>query len=147
MPSAEHERVVTMINGGVAQDDWPLQDQRAMMEASAELFPPEPDVQADSILAGDVPADWVTVPASESGRVVLYLHGGGYSIGSLTSHRPFVAQLARRSGMRALSVDYRLAPEHPFPAAIEDCHAALRWLHDHADSLGIDPERIAVGAV
>ena len=76
----------------------------------------------------------------ERERVLLYLHGGGYCIGSVDSHRRFIARLARDAGMRTLAIDYRLAPEHPFPAALDDARAAWRYLLEQ----GIDPGRAAI---
>jgi len=77
--------------------------------------------------------------------VLLYLHGGGFTIGSLETHDSLCRQLALRSGAAVLSLDYRLAPEHPFPAAVDDCLAVMAWLAQQADSLGLDGSRIAVG--
>lgn len=77
--------------------------------------------------------------------VLLYFHGGGFVIGSLETHDSLCRQLALRSGAAVISLDYRLAPEHPFPAAVDDCWAALRWLVEAAPALGLDPQRIAVG--
>ncbi|OWQ92101.1 alpha/beta hydrolase [Roseateles aquatilis] len=77
--------------------------------------------------------------------VLLYFHGGGFVIGSLETHDSLCRQLALRSGAAVLAVDYRLAPEHPFPAAVDDCWAALAWLARTAPDLGLDPRRIAVG--
>jgi acetyl esterase len=76
---------------------------------------------------------------------LLYLHGGGFVIGSLATHDSLCRQLALRSGCAVLALDYRLAPEHPFPAAADDAWAALRWLHAHGAVLGLDPARLAVG--
>lgn len=76
---------------------------------------------------------------------LLYFHGGGWVVGSLDSHDTLCRELANASGCTVVSVGYRLAPEHPFPAAIEDAIAATRWVRDHADSLNIDPTRLAVG--
>ncbi len=77
--------------------------------------------------------------------VLLYFHGGGFVIGNLETHDSLCRQLALRSGAAVLALDYRLAPEHPFPAAVDDCWAALRWLMQAAPSLGLDPARVAVG--
>jgi len=74
------------------------------------------------------PAEWLRPPSAAPGRVVLYLHGGGYVIGSPRSHRHLAAAIAGAAGASALLLDYRLAPEHPFPAAVEDATAAYRWL-------------------
>lgn len=77
--------------------------------------------------------------------VLLYLHGGGFVIGGIETHDSLCRQLALRSGCAVLSLDYRLAPEHPFPAAVDDCWAALEHLVHHAAALGLDGRRIAVG--
>ena len=77
--------------------------------------------------------------------LLVYLHGGGWVIGSLDTHDDVCRKLANAMGHAVLSVDYRLAPEHPFPAPVDDCAHALRWAHTHATDLGIDPQRIAVG--
>jgi monoterpene epsilon-lactone hydrolase len=87
-----------------------------------------------------VPAEWAVPADADPSRVLLYLHGGGYTIGSIASHRKLVGHLAKAAGVRALSVDYRLAPEHPFPAGLDDAVTAYRWLLDQgyaADHIGI----------
>jgi acetyl esterase len=98
--------------------------------------------------AGDVPVR-VYVPAAEPGPrpVLVYFHGGGWVIGDLETHDATVRALAAASGVTIVSVDYRLAPEHPFPAAIGDCMAAVRWVAEPstAAELAIDPSRMAVG--
>lgn len=76
---------------------------------------------------------------------MLYLHGGGFVIGSLETHDSLCRQLARRSGVAVVALDYRLAPEHRFPTAVDDAWAALSWLHAHAATLGLDGTRLAVG--
>ncbi len=77
--------------------------------------------------------------------VLLYLHGGGFTIGSIDTHDSLCRQLALRSGVAVLSLNYRLAPEHRFPAAVDDCWAVMRWLAENAGSLGLDGSRLAVG--
>lgn len=90
--------------------------------------------------AGGVPAAWVSAPEARTDRVILYLHGGGYMIGSLESHRDICERLSRAARARVLQIDYRLAPEHPFPAALEDAVSAYRWLLDQ----GVSPDRVAI---
>jgi epsilon-lactone hydrolase len=90
--------------------------------------------------AGGIPAEWVSWKGAESGRVILYLHGGGYTICSPRTHRDLMWRLARAAGARVLVPDYRLAPEHPHPAAVEDAVAAYRWLLKK----GVKPRRLAV---
>ncbi len=82
---------------------------------------------------------------AEPAPTMLFLHGGGWMYGDLESHDPACRFLAERSGVQLLAVDYRLAPEHKFPAAVEDCRAAYRWLVEHADEVNADPARLAVG--
>lgn len=90
--------------------------------------------------ADGVPAEWVTAPNADADKALLYLHGGGYVTGSIASHRGMAANLSRATGCRALIIDYRLAPEHPYPAQIEDAHTAYRWLLNG----GIDASSIIV---
>jgi acetyl esterase len=95
--------------------------------------------------SGDVPA---RLYASQRGAVrpaLIYFHGGGFVLFNLDTHDAVCRALARESGAVVISVDYRLAPEHKFPAGLEDAHAATVWVADNAERLGIDPNRIAVG--
>ena len=96
--------------------------------------------------ACDVPVR-VYVPVDEPGPrpVLVYFHGGGWVIGDIESHDSTVRKLAAASGVTVVSVDYRLAPEDPFPAAVDDCLAAVRWVVDNAGDLDVDPSRLAVG--
>jgi acetyl esterase len=84
-------------------------------------------------------------PADAVLPVLLYFHGGGWVIGDLETHDTLCRELSNLSGTAVIAVDYRLAPEQPFPAALEDCLAATRWVRDNAAALKIDPERLAVG--
>lgn len=96
--------------------------------------------------AGAIKARLYTPSAAENpGAGMVYFHGGGFVIGDLDTHDSFLRRLAASSGVRILSVDYRLAPEHPFPAAHDDALAATRWAFDHAAEIGFDRKRIAVG--
>ncbi|MFB2597388.1 alpha/beta hydrolase [Herbiconiux sp. P17] len=86
------------------------------------------DVRVTDVSAGGVDAHWLDAPGVDPDRVLVFLHGGGYQFGSLRSDGELAARLGRASGMRVLFVEYRLAPEHPFPAAVDDVLAVWRWL-------------------
>jgi acetyl esterase/lipase len=88
------------------------------------------NVDVQPIAIGDMPAEWLRPIGVKDDRVVLYLHGGGYTLGSCNTHRALGARLAIASRAPVLTIDYRLAPEYPFPAALEDAVAAYRWLID-----------------
>ena len=140
MPSAAHEQIVVMMSGGLGLDDLSVEEQRAVMEASADMFPVEPDIVSREVDAGGVPADWVTVDGSDADHVVLYLHGGGYVMGSRNTHRGLAGRIARAAKASVLLPEYRLAPEHPFPAAVDDATTCWRWLI----SQGFAPQRMAI---
>src|SRR5262245_65038338 len=115
-------------------------ERRAQYERAEKVFPTPADVKIERVSTPVAPAEWLRPPSAVAGTVVLYLHGGGYVIGSPRSHRHLAAAIARAAGARALVLDYRLAPEHPFPAALEDAIAAYQWLLGE----GIAPGRIVV---
>jgi monoterpene epsilon-lactone hydrolase len=110
-----------------------LDERRATFAPAGRLHPVPDDVLVAAVTAGEVPAYWLDAPGAGTGRVLLFLHGGGYQFGSLRSHGELAARLGRASGMRVLFPEYRLAPEHPFPAAIDDVLAAWRWLRTDQD--------------
>lgn len=87
-------------------------------------------VKAEKVSANGVDAEWLTTPDVSADKAILYLHGGGYVIGSIESHRHFAAEAGRQAGARTLIINYRMAPEHPFPAAVDDTVAAYRYLLD-----------------
>jgi acetyl esterase/lipase len=112
---------------------------RAKSERSAARLGGSPqDVRIEPVDVGTIAAEWIKPIDSDDHRTILYFHGGGYVMGSLTSHRGVVAKFVRESGVRALHFQYRLAPEHPFPAALEDSVATYSWLL----AQGIRPEQI-----
>jgi monoterpene epsilon-lactone hydrolase len=87
-----------------------------------------------------IPAEWVVAPDADAQCVILYLHGGGYVVGSIATHRGLAGRLSHAAAARVLLIDYRLAPEHPFPAAVEDATAAYRWLLGS----GVNPARMVI---
>jgi monoterpene epsilon-lactone hydrolase len=124
---------------GKHQSRLPLSTQRRMLKGASG---PRPRgwIRYEKVDAGGVPAEWFLPEGADPSRVLLYLHGGGYCLGSIDSHRDPVARMARAAKVRALVVDYRLAPEHRFPAQLDDAMAAYRWLV----TSGVAPSRIAV---
>lgn len=101
---------------------------------------PAADIEIKALTANGIPCELHMPPGADTDRVIMYVHGGGYVIGSLKSHRATVAELARAAGCRALAVDYRLAPENPHPAAVDDSVAAYNWLR----SSGYEPGKIVI---
>jgi acetyl esterase len=97
--------------------------------------------------AGDIPVRLYTPVDAAPGRlpVLVYFHGGGWVVGDIDSHDPVCRSLANASGCKIMSVDYRLAPEHPWPAAPDDCFAAVQWVVANAAALGVDASRLAIG--
>jgi acetyl esterase/lipase len=111
-----------------AQPAMTLAEERAAWETGALAMPLPAGARHDPVVAGGIPAEWMEMPDALGGRVVLLLHGGGYTSGSPITHRKLAASLSRAARARVLTPDYRLAPEHPFPAALEDAVAAYDWL-------------------
>lgn len=127
MASKEFARVVSMIQSRPVLENPTIEEWRARMEEGAKMFPAPEGVTYEPVDVDGMKAEWIT-PDGPSERTLLYFHGGGYVLGSINTHRHTVALMALAAGARALLIDYRLAPEHPFPAAVEDATAAYRWL-------------------
>jgi acetyl esterase/lipase len=117
-----------------------LAERRARLDALGSHYSLASDVAAEAVDAGGAAAEWTRTPVADASRVVLFFHGGGYVAGSLASHRHMVAELGRQARATTLAVDYRLAPEHPFPAALDDALAAYRFLLGR----GFRPDDIAI---
>lgn len=98
------------------------------VKATASFASPPADVTVDAIDVDGIPGEWLDAPNVDTDRVLLYLHGGGYVIGSTATHRGLTGALSKAAHCRVLSLDYRLAPEHIYPAAVEDATKAYRWL-------------------
>ena len=113
---------------------------RAETESFAKMFKPLGKAQIKKVDAGGVPAVWIVPAEVVPGRVILYAHGGSYNSGSITSHIPLTTNIALAARSRVLALDYRLAPEHPFPAALDDALSAFRWLLGE----GVPPRQIVV---
>jgi acetyl esterase/lipase len=117
-----------------------LAERRQRLDSLGAHYETAADVAVEPVTAHGVAAEWTTAPGADPGRVILFLHGGGYISGSIASHRHMIAEAGRAAGARTLALGYRLAPEHPYPAALEDTLAAYRFLLDN----GLEPRAIAL---
>jgi epsilon-lactone hydrolase len=116
-------------------------ERRRRLDEVGAVWPVGEDVKLESVDLDGVPGEWSIVPGADASRVLMYFHGGGYCSGSIVSHRRLVTEAGRAGGLRTLAVAYRLAPEHPFPAARDDALTAWRRLLKE----GYPPKHIAVG--
>lgn len=133
-PSEQHAAVVQMLVQGAAQFAGlkraeRLALMRQQMDQGGDQVAFDGEIQPVDV--NGVPGEWVTVPDADSARRLLYLHGGGFVAGSPRSHRAITTELAKRLGMAVLAIDYRLMPENPRMACVEDCRAAYRWVLEH----------------
>jgi epsilon-lactone hydrolase len=116
-------------------------ERRARIDEMGSVWPVAGDIRLETVDLGGVQGEFSIAPSSDASRVLIFFHGGGYCSGSIVSHRRMVTEAGRAARMRTLAVAYRLAPEHPFPAAHENALTAWRYLR----AQGIAPDRIAVG--
>jgi acetyl esterase/lipase len=138
MASPQLQTAIEAMKALVARPVNSPQEMRAIFEELA--VKPADDIKCERVSAGGVDAEWVCAPNAAADRFVLYLHGGGYVIGSVNTHRDLLARISRAASARVLGPNYRLAPEHPFPAAVDDAVAGYRWLL----AQGAKASRIAV---
>ena len=134
MPSPEMQQLLQVLKqrqrAGAESGALGLAEARASFAPAGPVYPIPEDVRVTAIDAGGVPSHWLEAPGVDVNRVLLFLHGGGFQLGSIHSDGELAARLGRASGMRVLFPEYRLAPEHPFPAAIDDVVAVWDWLRD-----------------
>jgi acetyl esterase/lipase len=138
MASDKFMRYLELVRQQPRSDVVKVPSMRKQLDRFGGRFPE--GVTGTPVDVDGTPAEWVADEGAVADAVVLYLHGGGYVAGSVDSHRNLLGHLARAMGCRVLAIEYRLAPEHPHPAAVEDATAAYRWLV----SQGIDPGRIVI---
>lgn len=138
MASPQLEQIKQMLKSRPDRLETPPQEARAFFETMTTALQVQDDTKREKVTANGVPGEWITNAGSTEAITVYYLHGGGYSIGSTNTHATMISAIARASGARAFSIDYRLAPEHPFPAALDDALAGYRWLL----AQGMDPKSI-----
>ncbi|MEH6467337.1 MAG: alpha/beta hydrolase [Porticoccus sp.] len=130
-------RVILKIS---ANYNKPLDQLRVKLVKDTRFLKPPKEVRITPINAEGIPAEWLDPPNPISGKVIIYLHGGGYVMGSPATHRSLVARLAKACGVRTLSIDYRLALEYPFPSALEDVLTVYQWVQDQ----GISPKDMII---
>jgi monoterpene epsilon-lactone hydrolase len=118
---------------------WP--ERRKRLDDVGSVWPIADDVKVATVDVNGLPGEWSIVPGSDLSRVLMFFHGGGYCSGSIVSHRRLVTEAGRAAGVRTLAIAYRLAPEHPFPAAYDDVLTAWRFLRDQ----NIPAAHIAIG--
>jgi monoterpene epsilon-lactone hydrolase len=113
-----------------------LEQMRGNLDALSAMFPPQSDVELAPADTGGVRAEWIRPAAAKPGLTILFLHGGGYTLGSLASHRDLATRIAKAAAANTLAIEYRLAPEHPHPAALDDAMHAYRWLLETGHAAG-----------
>jgi len=141
MVSPEMEGVKAQLREFQSKAELTVEASRAGLEGLASLTGLPRGVKKESTMAGNVPAKWFWFPGCLENKVILYLHGGGYVAGSINTHKDLGARIAQASNVRLLIIDYRLAPEQPFPAALEDAVTAYQWL---ISTEGILPENVVI---
>lgn len=136
------EEVLRIIRKRASREPPPtMEEVRVVVEKDLSEVPVPADVKCQPVDAGGISGEWIVAPGATEERVLLYLHGGGYSMGSINTHREMLGRASRAAGARCFAIDYRLAPENPFPAGLEDCLTAYRWLLSN----GVKPEKMVVG--
>ena len=140
-PSKELDTVLEMIRVRSAEIRKTTDDDRLSYERIMSVLPMDDDIETERVGVNGIPAEWISAPESQEDRVILYLHGGGYLFGSARTHRVMLAHMARAAKARVLALDYRLAPEIPFPAPVEDSVSAYRWLL----AQGISAQKMVIG--
>lgn len=133
-------RELAAVLADIDANPWPTEIPEARVLYDKMGPPIAADIKTEELEIGGMPAQLLTPPEADADRALLFLHGGGYVYGSLASHGGMVAEIARASRCVALSIQYRLAPEHPFPAALDDACAAHEWLLRR----GFKPEKLAI---
>lgn len=126
--------------GAIRGGEYDIQKLRRMTDMGALVFFMPWGVERESLMIDHIPAEWIIPQKADHNKVILYLHGGGYAVGSKQTHRSLVGQMAKKAGYCALLIEYRLAPEDPYPAALEDAVRAYQWLLD----TGHDPSDIVI---
>src|SRR5437867_4116971 len=139
MGQSEIEVVRALLSSKPRPTGWPERRQR--LDDVGSVWPVAGDVKLAAVDIGGVPGEYSIVPGSDPSHILMFFHGGGYCSGSILSHRRMVTEAGRVAGIRTLAVAYRLAPEHPFPAAYDDARTAWEFLRNE----GVPASQIAIG--
>jgi monoterpene epsilon-lactone hydrolase len=139
MAQSEIDAIRTLLSSKPRPVGWP--ERRKRLDDVGSVWPVADDVKLTAVDVSGVPGEWSIVPGSDPSRVLMFFHGGGYCSGSILSHRRLVTEAGRAARVRTLAIVYRLAPEHPFPAAYDDALTAWRFLRNQ----GIFSAHIAIG--
>jgi len=139
MAQSEIEAVRALLGSKPRPVDWP--ERRKRLDEVGSVWSVADDIKLAAVNVNGLPGEWSIVPGSDPSRVLMFFHGGGYCSGSILSHRRLVTEAGRAAGVRTLAIGYRLAPEHPFPAAYDDALTAWRFLRDE----NISAAHIAIG--
>ncbi|WP_416897227.1 MAG: alpha/beta hydrolase [Minwuia sp.] len=140
MTVQELDAIVELLTSRPQPENPPPSEMRERFEKLAQFLPLPDDASVEAVDVDGIASEWVAAPGVSASRVVLYLHGGGYVIGSPNTHRRLAYDMSKAADARVLVIDYRLGPESPFPAAIEDAVKAYRWLLANGSS----PANIAI---
>ncbi len=141
MSQQQLEKLVGILSQQSPIGTQAIETSRQFMDEAGGKFIPPDDVSLQPFTIGTIDVEFIDAPDTDQQKVLLYFHGGGYVSGSIHSHRYLMQNLSRASGTRTLGINYRLAPEHPFPAAIDDAVSCYRWLLAE----GYKPNDIAIG--
>ena len=140
MPSKELQAGIDLLTSRQQGSELTIQDARAGKTIFMRNIGCDTQVDVTSVDANGVPAEWVAAPNANDNSAVLFLHGGAYISGSIESNRELAARISKSTRSRVLNIEYRLATENPFLAAVEDATDAYQWVLDQ----GIDPAQIAI---
>jgi len=139
MDNSEIDAIRALLSSKPRPVGWVQRRQR--LDEVGSIWPVADDVSLELVDLDGVPGEWSIAPGSDATRVLIFFHGGGYCSGSMLSHRRMVTEAGRAAGTRTLAVGYRLAPEHPFPAALDDALTVWRYVRNQ----GVAAKHIAIG--
>jgi acetyl esterase/lipase len=134
---SEIEAIRALLSSQPRPAGWAERRQR--LDEVGSAWPVAEDIKLSAVDLDGVPGEWSIAPGSDESRVLMFFHGGGYCSGSIASHRRMVTEAGRSAGARTLAVGYRLAPEHPFPAAFDEALVAWRFLAGKASRRRASP--------